>query len=109
MMRRLFWLGAGVAVGALVVRKLVKTAEAYTPAGLADSARTSVSGFVETIREIADDIKVAMAEREDDLFAALATDGNVSGVLDDEIDRDDQSFGDGYGETFGDDKGSPGR
>jgi hypothetical protein len=81
MMRRLFWLGAGVAVGALVVRKLARTAQSYTPAGLADSARTSVSGLVEGLREIVDDVKVAMAEREDDLLAALASEGDVSGVL----------------------------
>ena len=80
-MRRLFWLGAGVAVGALVVRKLTRTAQSYTPAGLADSARTTVSGLVEGLREIADDIRVAMAEREDDLMNALSTEGDVRGVL----------------------------
>jgi hypothetical protein len=81
MMRRLFWLGAGVAVGALVVRKLARTAQSYTPAGLADSARTSVSGLVEGLREIADDVRVAMAEREDDLMTALASEGDVRSVL----------------------------
>jgi hypothetical protein len=90
-MRRLFWLGAGVAVGALVVRKLLRTAEAYTPAG-----------FVESLREIADDIKVSMAEREEDLLAALATDGNVAGVLDDEPLPADESVGDAYTETYRD-------
>jgi hypothetical protein len=101
-MRRLFWLGAGVAVGALVVRKLLRTAEAYTPAGIADSARSSASGFVESLREIADDIKVSMAEREEDLLAALATDGNVAGVLDDEPLPADESVGDAYTETYRD-------
>jgi hypothetical protein len=81
MMRRLFWLGAGVAVGVLVVRKLTRTAESYTPAGLADSARTSVSGLLESVREFADDVRTAMAEREDDLLTALATEGDVSGLL----------------------------
>jgi hypothetical protein len=83
-MRRLFWLGVGVAVGALVVRKLVKTAESYSPAGLADSARTSVSDLVETVREFADDVRAAMAEREEDLLAALTAEGDVSAVDDEE-------------------------
>lgn len=80
-MRRLFWLGAGIAVGALVVRKLVKTAESYSPAGLADSARTSVSDLVETAREFLDDIRAGMAEREEELLTAIAAEGDVSGVL----------------------------
>jgi hypothetical protein len=87
-MRRLFWLGVGVAVGALVVRKVVRTAESYSPAGLADSARTTISDLVETVREFADDVRVAMAEREDDLLAALAAEGDVSGVLSDDDDED---------------------
>jgi hypothetical protein len=90
MMRRLFWLGAGVAVGALVVRKLARTAQSYTPAGMADSARNSVSTLAETLREIADDIKVAMAEREEDLLAALASEGDVSGLLGGNGDEDDE-------------------
>jgi len=85
-MRRLFWLGLGVAVGALVVRKVVKTAESYSPQGLADSARTSVGGLLETVREFADDVRVAMAEREDDLLAALATEGDVASLLGEDDD-----------------------
>jgi hypothetical protein len=80
-MRRLFWLGLGVAVGALVVRKVLKTADSYSPQGLAESARGSVGGLLESVREFADDVKIAMAEREDDLLAALATEGDVSSLL----------------------------
>jgi hypothetical protein len=85
-MRRLFWLGAGVAVGALVVRKLVKTAESYSPAGIADSARTTVSDFVETVREFLDDVRAGMAEREEELLTAIASEGDVSGILGDNDD-----------------------
>jgi hypothetical protein len=87
-MRRLFWLGVGVAVGVLVVRKVAKTAESYSPHGLADSARSSVGGLLETVREFADDVRTAMAEREEDLLAALATDGGVVGAPGDEPDDD---------------------
>jgi hypothetical protein len=85
--KRLFWLGVGVAVGALVVRKLVKTADAYSPAGLAESARSSVGELVETVREFADDVRAAMAEREDDLLSALATEGDISGLLGEDEDE----------------------
>jgi hypothetical protein len=80
-MKRLFWLGVGVAVGALVVRKVLKTADSYSPQGLADSARGSVGDLVESVREFAEDVRAAMAEREDDLLAALATEGDVSSLL----------------------------
>jgi hypothetical protein len=80
-MKRLFWLGVGVAVGALVVRKVLKTADSYSPQGLADSARGSLGDLVESFREFADDVRDAMAEREDDLLAALATEGDVSALL----------------------------
>jgi hypothetical protein len=88
-MRRLFWLGIGVAVGAVVVRKLVKTAESYSPQGLAGSARSGFGELVETVRDFADDVRVAMAEREDDLLAALATDGDVAGLLQEDDDAPD--------------------
>ena len=74
-MRRLFWLGIGVAVGALVVRKITKTAQAYTPKGLAGA----VADLGESVREFAADVRVAMAEREDEMLEALGV-----GELDDE-------------------------
>ncbi len=86
-MKRLFWLGVGVAVGALVVRKLVQTADSYSPSGLADSARGSAAGLLETVREFADDVRAAMAEREDDLLAALATEGDIASLLGEEDDE----------------------
>ena len=70
-MRRLFWLGIGVGVGALVVRRITKTAQAYTPKGLAGA----VAGLGETFREFAADVRVAMAEREDEMLDALGVSG----------------------------------
>jgi hypothetical protein len=89
-MKRLFWLGVGVAVGALVVRKVLKTADSYSPQGLADSARGSLGDLLESVREFADDVRVAMAEREDDLLAALATEGDVSALLGEDDEDPDQ-------------------
>ena len=70
-MRRVFWLGIGVAVGVLVVRKITKTAEAYSPKGLAGA----VSGLGDTVREFAAEVRVAMAEREDEMLDALGVAG----------------------------------
>lgn len=66
-MKRLFWLGLGVGIGVLVVRKVTKKAEAYTPKGLANA----VSGLGDTFRAFAEDVREAMAEREDEMLDAL--------------------------------------
>jgi hypothetical protein len=80
-MRRLLWLGIGLAVGALVVRKLTKTAESYTPKGLADGARESVTGLLDSVREFVEEVREGMAEREDELLAALAGETDLDDVL----------------------------
>ncbi|MET7374675.1 hypothetical protein ACWD8I_28545 [Micromonospora arida] len=71
-MRRLFWLGIGVAVGVIVVRKATRTAQAYTPAGIASSVTESAGGLVESLRSFVEDVRVGMAEREQEIHQAFA-------------------------------------
>jgi hypothetical protein len=71
-MRRLFWLGIGVAVGVIVVRKATRTAQAYTPAGIASSLTESAGGLVESLRNFVEDVRVGMAEREQEIHYAFA-------------------------------------
>ncbi|MEV4756782.1 hypothetical protein AB0J86_16940 [Micromonospora sp. NPDC049559] len=71
-MKRLLWLGIGLAVGALVVRKLTRTAQSYTPGGIATSLSQSAGGLVETVRSFVDDVRDGMAEREQQIHAAFA-------------------------------------
>jgi Family of unknown function (DUF6167) len=75
-MRRLFWLGIGLAVGAVVVRRLTRKAESFTPQGIAQSVADSFSSLAESAREFADEVREGMAEREDELFAALSADAD---------------------------------
>jgi hypothetical protein len=70
-MRRLLWLGIGLAVGALAVRAITKKAQAFTPAGLAGSARRSAGGLAGSVRGFIDDVRDGMAEREDQIHAAF--------------------------------------
>ncbi len=69
-MRRLFWLTLGATAGVLVVRKITKTAQAFTPAGLAESA----GGIGDSIRYFADQVRAGMVEREAELRDALGID-----------------------------------
>ena len=75
-MRRLLWLGVGLAVGALAVRAITKKAQAFTPSGLAGSARRSAGGLADSVRGFIDDVRDGMAEREDQIHAAFV-DGEV--------------------------------
>jgi hypothetical protein len=74
-MRRLFWLTLGATAGVLVVRKVTKTAHAFTPAGLADSA----GGVGDSIRYFADQVRAGMVEREAELRDALGIDSDGDG------------------------------
>lgn len=71
-MRRLFWLTLGATAGVLVVRKITKTAHAFTPAGFADSA----GGIGDSIRYFADQVRAGMVEREAELRDALGIDAD---------------------------------
>ena len=71
-MKRLLWLGIGLAVGALVVRAVTKRAQAYTPGALASSARDSAVNLLDSVRTFVDDVKEGMAEREAQIHEAFA-------------------------------------
>ncbi|MEV4533002.1 hypothetical protein AB0J82_04130 [Asanoa sp. NPDC049518] len=71
-MKRLLWLGVGLAVGALVVRKLTQKANEFTPSGIAGSVSQSAGGLVESVRAFVDDVRVNMAEREQQIHEAFA-------------------------------------
>ncbi len=72
-MRRLFWIALGAVAGVLVVRKVTKTIEAYSPAGVGRSLTTVGDG----LRELAEVIREGMAEREEELRAALGVDAET--------------------------------
>ncbi len=80
-MRRLFWAALGATVGILVMRKLTRTARALTPAGLAESVSQSAADMADSIREFVTDVRTAMAEREQELIAALTDDGTDLGAM----------------------------
>ncbi|HVD29557.1 MAG TPA: DUF6167 family protein [Mycobacteriales bacterium] len=72
-MKRLFWLALGVTVGALAVRKLSRTAEAFTPTGMAGSLR----GLSDAVRDFTDDVREGMSARESELLEGSGIDGRL--------------------------------
>jgi hypothetical protein len=71
-MKRLLWLGVGLAVGAIIVRKAQRKAQQLTPTGIATSLSESAGGLVESLRSFVDDVREGMAEREQEIHAAFA-------------------------------------
>jgi hypothetical protein len=71
-MKRLIWLGIGVAVGAVLVRKVTRKASEFTPTGIAASLSESAGGLVESLRSFVEDVRDGMAERESQINEAFA-------------------------------------
>lgn len=94
MIKRALWLGVGIAVGALVVRKLSQAASAYSPSGLAGRAQSSAAGLLDSVRDFVADVREGMAEREAQIHAAFE-----EGVSLEDLDRlnDLDSLDDPYG------------
>ena len=70
---RLFYVVLGATAGVLIVRRLTRAAEAWTPEGLTARIGAAVTGFV-------DDVRAGMAEREDELRVALGIDTDDASV-----------------------------
>jgi len=94
--KRLLWLGIGLAVGALVVRQVTKTAQAYSPSSLAGSARESAVGIVGSVRDFVADVREGMAEREAEIHAAFEQ-GISLDELAERYDELDDEYEDGAG------------
>jgi chromosome condensin MukBEF MukE localization factor len=73
-MRRLFWLGMGITIGALVVRKLSRAAEKLTPQGMAGALAESLRDLAEAIGDFGADVRAAAAAREEELRAGTGLD-----------------------------------
>ncbi|WP_104181756.1 DUF6167 family protein [Arthrobacter sp. B0490] len=67
MIRRVFWLAAGVTIGVVAVRKVSKAKSNLGPEGL----NRAVGQISDSIADFADALRSAMSERENDLRAAL--------------------------------------
>ncbi len=80
-MSRLFWISLGATAGVLVVRRLTRTAQAYTPEGMA----TSLGTLADAVRDFSAAVREGMDARETELRVALGVD---SGTMDVDTARD---------------------
>ena len=73
-MRRLFWVGVGAGAGVFAMSRISRTAEAYSPDGLA----RSIAALGDSVRYFAEEVRAGMTERELELREALGLDGSES-------------------------------
>jgi hypothetical protein len=92
-MKRLFWLGVGIAIGAIVVRQVSRTVQSYAPANLVDSARNSAAGLWDSVQDFVADVRDGMSEREEEIRTAFEHGVSLTDV-DDEIFIDELEYGD---------------
>ncbi|MFI6428061.1 hypothetical protein [Promicromonospora sp. NPDC050880] len=75
MIRRLFWVGVGVAVTVVVIRKGRQVVERYTPASVSERAAAAVDDAGARVTTMArtfrSEFTAARAEREAELMASL--------------------------------------
>ena len=86
MIKRLLWLGIGVAVGVVVVRKIAQAAETVSPGGIAHRLRETAVTMGDSARSFMADVSDGAAEKEAELRAAVEAGLPVDGLLVDDID-----------------------
>ena len=75
MSRRLIYISFGAVAGVLAVRRAASAAQRYTPAGVQTRLSTGFGGFGDSVRAFLDEVRVAAAEREQELRTLLGLDG----------------------------------
>jgi chromosome condensin MukBEF MukE localization factor len=74
--RRVFYIALGATVGVLVFRRLTRTAQRLTPAGVQESLTGALGDLADAVREFGADVRAGMAEREVQLRTELGLDGS---------------------------------
>jgi hypothetical protein len=77
---RLFYVALGATAGVLIVRRVTRAAQQFTPDGVARNVSGAGSRLSEAIAGFVDDVRTGMAERESALRSALGIDPGGSTI-----------------------------
>jgi hypothetical protein len=72
--RRLFYIALGATAGVLLFRKASQTAQRFTPSGMSEGVVGAISGLGDAIRGFGAEVRLGVAEREDELREGLGLD-----------------------------------
>lgn len=73
-MKRLFWVAVGAGTGVWATRKVTRIARQWTPQSIAGRATSRAVGAGDRIRTFAEDVRVEMHSREEQLREAIELD-----------------------------------
>lgn len=90
MFKRMIWIGVGVVVGVVVVRKITKAAESVTPGGVADRIGAAGAEMRESFKSFWSDVAEAKRAKESELFEAMERGEDISPLLIDDEDTEAQ-------------------
>ncbi|MGH3758963.1 hypothetical protein [Actinophytocola sp.] len=79
-MKRIFWLGVGIATGVALSRKAKETARQATPAGIAGNLGEAMRELAGAIGSFGADVRAGMVEREEELSEVVEQRSGVSPV-----------------------------
>lgn len=66
-MKRLFWLGVGVATGLMATRKAAEAAQRFTPTGVGEQIGDGLRELASALGEFGAEVRAGMAQREHEL------------------------------------------
>lgn len=93
MFKRLIWVGIGVAVGVVVVRKLTKVAESVTPGGVAERVGDAGAEMRESFKAFWADVSEAKQAKEAELFDAIERGEDITPLLGEDEEEDEPARG----------------
>jgi hypothetical protein len=71
---RLFYIALGATAGVLIVRRLTRAAQQFTPEGVARNVSGAGGRVGEAVAAFVDEVRAGMADRESELRSALGID-----------------------------------
>jgi len=91
--KRMIWVGIGIAVGVVVVRKLTKAAESVTPGGVAERVGGAGAEMKESFKAFWADVSEAKQAKEAELFDAIERGEDITSLLAEDEEEDDPARG----------------
>jgi len=92
-LKRMIWVGIGIAVGVIVVRKVTKAAESVTPGGVAERVGDAGAEMRASFKAFWADVSEAKQAKEAELFDAIERGEDITPLLSEEEDEDDTARG----------------
>lgn len=93
MLKRMIWVGIGIAVGVIVVRKVTKAAESVTPGGVAERVSGAGAEMKESFKAFWADVSEAKQAKEAELFDAIERGEDIQPLLNDDDENDPAARG----------------